>query len=90
MNSRLIYAAFWIIFAVWNYYDWRKHRDEDLLWFMGIGVVGFVAELLYQYLITTNAQQGTLSIVDSSIKVFDIVGIAALVYILVKSVRRKR
>jgi hypothetical protein len=90
MNSRLIYGTFWLVFAIWNFYDWRKNKDKDLLWFMGIGVVGFSAELIYYYLIAVNTQPSTLSIVGSFVKVFDIVGIASFIYILIKNLGRKR
>lgn len=88
MNSRLIYAAFWLIFTIWNFYDWRKNKDKDLLWFMGFGAMGFFAELIYSYLIATSASQNTLSIVGVFNKIIDVIGGAMFVFILIENLRR--
>ncbi len=90
MNSRLIYAAFWLIFAVWNFYDWRRNKDKDLVWFGGICTVGFIGELIYYYSIVINAPRNTLSAIDYYLKVFDIIAVVAMIFFGVRHFGKKR
>ncbi len=89
MNSRFIYALFWLIFAIWNYYDWRKNKDKDLIWFMGFSFLAFLIELIYFYLITINVSQNILSIIGSFNKIIDVFGGIIFIFILIKNFRSK-
>jgi hypothetical protein len=89
MNSRLIYAAFWLIFGFWSLYDWRKNKDKDLLWFIGFGIVGFLTECVHYYLIAASASQSILSGTDLFDRIINIIMAIGIVLIGIRYYARK-
>jgi hypothetical protein len=85
MNSRITYIVLWAIFLTWNLYLWRKNKDQDILWLLGVGTIGFVGELIYQCLILFHASANSLSMASNFFYVFDPIGAVIFVGILLKS-----
>ncbi len=85
MNSRIIYIILWAIFLAWNIYLWKKNKDKDILWLLGVGTIGFVGELIYEYLILSHASANILSTVSNFFYVFDPIGAVIFVGVLIKS-----
>jgi hypothetical protein len=85
MNSRFVYIIFWFIFASLNSYSWKKTKDRDFLWYLGVGVVGLLAELVYEYLILSNASQAALAMVNNFLYVFDPIGAVVFIWVIIRS-----
>jgi hypothetical protein len=83
MNHHLIAIIFWVAFSGWNFYLWKKSRDRDNLWLLGVGTVGFVAELVFYYLIASNVS-GASSAADIFFFYFDPIAAIIFIVILVK------
>ena len=90
MNSRITYIVLWGIFLIWNLHLWKKGKDRDVLWVLGVGAIGFVGELIYQCLILSHASTNSLSVASNFFFIFDPIGAVILVGVLVKSLIRKR
>ena len=84
MNSRLVYIRFWFIFALWNVLCWKKSKDKDLLWYLAVGIIGLVAELIYEYLILSSAPQQTLSMANTVFYVFDRIGAIVFIWVIIR------
>lgn len=88
MNSRTIYIILWAIFLAWNIYLWRKAKDKDILWLLVVGTIGFVGELIYQYLIFSHASANSLSAASNFFYVFDPIGAIIFIGVLIKNMVR--
>ncbi len=89
MNSRLIYAVFWLLFTAWNFYWWGKNNNRDYLWSAGFGMLAFVGEAIYFFSIATSAPRGTLLVMGIINKIIDIIGGGMFFFLLIKSLRKK-
>ena len=90
MNSRLIYAIGYLIFAVFSFKNWKESKNKDFLWFFGFSGVGFVADLIYYFLIISDASQNTLSLAESFFFIFDPIMVITVVGIGIRGFTTKR
>jgi len=90
MNSRLLYAAFYLAIAIWSYFDWNKYKNKDNLWFLCLSVIGAAAELGYFILIVVQASPNILSDAKWFFSIFDPVLIILVIWIGVRSIVKKR
>ncbi len=90
MNSRLIYAIFYLAIAIWSFYDWRKYKSKNDLWFFSLSLIGFFAEIIYYCLIAFQASSNILSVAASFFFIFDPILILLVIWIGIRSNLRKQ
>ena len=89
MNSSLISTLVYLAIAAFCLSSWDKYRTKEFLWLSWLSGIGFCFELIHFLLISVDMSQNALSIVSVFTKGFDVIGLAALIFVAIRYYRRK-
>ena len=46
MNTHLVFGLASVVVAIYCFVSWRKNKDRDFFWFMWLGILGILAEIV--------------------------------------------
>lgn len=89
MILKAIYSLLYLAWGIASLVFWKKERDQDYLWFIWIGCVGFIIELLSYLANAIHAPLYLISLGNLAVLIFVPVSIILMAILGFRIVNRK-